>query len=159
LQADEFAGAAILAQHQLGMPEFFKEHDWDVTELLIKSCPAERNTTEDRRARYAFLWNNAEFEARLHRSWLWRQRSSWKDEIKSHYARFQVDDSSAFEERQAKTCLILEERLKELVGAVELFHGSYYTNHQIIAAIAKFIATRDPPNISRAYAPPEAKSS
>jgi hypothetical protein len=149
LQADEFVGAAILARPQLALPWFFKEYDWDVTELLICSPSVERNTSEDRRARYAFLWNEAELNGRLSGSWLWKQRELWKNEIRSYYSPFQAHGLGAFDDQQKKACLILEERLRELVGVVKLIHSSYYTNPEIIPAIARFIATREPPESSR----------
>jgi hypothetical protein len=49
------------------------------------------------------------------------------------------------EEAMAQTTIMLEQRMMELVGAIDLVHSSYYSNREIIDAIAEFIATGQRP--------------
>jgi len=48
--------------------------------------------------------------------------------------------------RLAQTTIMLEQRMTELVGSVDLVHSAYYVNDDVIDAIAEFLAAgRCPP--------------
>jgi hypothetical protein len=49
-------------------------------------------------------------------------------------------DEGSFERELARTWFTLEERAREVSGAVELNHALYYSNPDVIARIAAFLA-------------------
>ena len=48
---------------------------------------------------------------------------------------------------------MLEQRMVELVGSVDLVHSAYYANYVIIDAIAEFLASGRTPPDTRAAQP------
>jgi hypothetical protein len=153
----EFVGSLVAVDHELREPSYFDQHVWVVTEQLFEHPIAREIDSEARKARYKFLWNDEELERRVSSSWLWRQRDRWKKEIDARYAKFPELRTVTFDSQLKRTCLVLEERFKEMVGLVELSHSSYYSNSGIITAIAEFITSGTaPPNAKRAGEVPSA---
>jgi hypothetical protein len=74
---------------------------------------------------------------------------------------FVLEDSSSFAggsaklgpeefgEGLARICFTAEERIKEIIGAVELTHSLYYSNDGVIRAIVRFLETGAGPHGTR----------
>jgi hypothetical protein len=142
LSPQEFVRAMVTADTQIQQPDFFNEHVWSVTKMLVCEGPMREHKTEQREALYAFLWDDQGLQTRKAESWLWEQRGLWAKELSARYKRFDLaNQSEDLEKRLARACLMLEQRIKEMVGIVALTHSSYYTNKQVIEGIADFIAS------------------
>jgi hypothetical protein len=141
LLAEEFAEALIEPRNRLELPAFFRETAWDVAQLLVTAAPVRPATSGDRRARYAFLWDDAALEARKADSGLWQQINGIADTVRRRYRRYPEIDTGRVMTELARTSVALEERFKEMAGVVQLAHSSYYTNTTIIDGIARFLAT------------------
>ena len=152
LEAHEFVNSLVIVENQIRRPDIFAEYVWPVTARLMKGPEKRQGGAQGRVARYAFLWDDRELEARKKASWLWRQRTKWIEDVYSRYARFPEVRLDNLEERLARACLVLEEQFKEIAGIVELGHSAYYSNPEIIEATAEFIAYgRTPPDATMEY--------
>ena len=147
----EFAGANVVVRNNIGVPSVFDEGSGkNVTKEILECGPlveqgsreldSQSSTSQETPyARYAFLWDPELTLERLERSKLWEKIG---DSALKHLHDDDYGDTSSLrdEERelQEKT-LAIEERLKELSGAVELNHSTYYTNETVIEMVADFL--------------------
>jgi hypothetical protein len=142
----EFAGGLIIAKNSLQLPKYFKAESVDVTDILLASSPPTINAAvQTRDRRYAFLWDDVERRTRLSNSWLWHRVSMFDTELVRRYARLPQLEYSGIRQRLEVTCLMAEQRIREVAGTVELSHSSYYSNEKIIKIIANFIASGKSP--------------
>jgi hypothetical protein len=89
----------------------------------------------DDATRYAFLWDKRRFEEQCRRSWLL-----------PHIKRLLAGQSGAgLDPTTMLATLSLEERSREILGLVDLAHSHYYSNREVIAQIARFIARGELP--------------
>ena len=59
------------------------------------------------------------------------------------------DSSGTLDAETSIIALSVEERVREFVGLVDLSHSHYYSNREVIARIAKFVARGElPPGAS-----------
>jgi hypothetical protein len=134
LHPGEFDGAAISIQSNIGIPEIFDETVWDIAELAA-SVPSFLGVPADKE-RYKFLWSSDALAARITTSNTW----SLIESHRRHIERERGFDISA-EERLAlqRTCLVIEEKARELSGAVQLSHSGYYGHPEMLEAMAAFL--------------------
>jgi hypothetical protein len=138
--AQEFSSAMIVAKNSIGQPDYFEESIWDATRELALSALTNPEPAEHRMARYNFLWDALELERRKQSSKLWSHLAPLTTAISRRYRLYPGTNRDELERRLAQTSVMLEERMRELVGAVELVHSSYYGNQAIVAHLARFIA-------------------
>ena len=150
--ADEFDNALVVATADLDLPRHFAVTRHDVQHLLL-ATPLTSSTTLARAARYAFVADEAEMAKKIEESWLVKQVRQSTDEIAGRYARFDGGQAFALDQLH-RTCVVLEERLKEFAGAVQLTHSAYYSNPTVVEMVADFLATgTTAPPAPSAYAP------
>jgi hypothetical protein len=81
-------------------------------------------------------------EERLKESFTWRRVEPHLAELRARRER--GDTQSELEQFNLKVkrlCAIIDVRVREFGGMVELFHSEYYANDRIIQAIAQFLET------------------
>jgi hypothetical protein len=150
IPSHEFGQAMIAPANRIGLPGFFKEHVWDVTRMLLETPPVRSYTVDARASRYAFLWDADELAHRTKNSWIGARLDELAKPLAKRYRWFPDVQLPELKKRVAITSMVLEERMRELIGAVELTHSAYYTNPRIITAIAEFIATGRAPEEAEA---------
>ena len=107
---------------------------------------------EGRKERFAFLWDKRELERLKSRSSLWPRFDLADRSLARRYRPFPQVREAELMDRLAQTTIMLEQRMAELVGSVDLVHSAYYTNDVIIDAIAEFLASgRTPPGARAAH--------
>lgn len=162
----ELIGARIWVRHHLLIPKYFKEDFWDLTEEVLDTTrptpPRSPALGSDLAQRYAFLTNPSVLNARRTaaekacaqkrddstRGW-WGSVYAMHKLLYARYERAYVDEFFVYaqlkqEQEQfindlAQINFTIEERIKELTGAVELNHSMYYSNDKIISQIAEFL--------------------
>jgi hypothetical protein len=139
ISVTDFSDGVIMSRTRMGNP-LFKVTEWDVTEQLVKAPPVPAPLSESTVIRYQFLWGDKEREERLKKSWLWTQLQPHLGEIYHRYRGLPAWEREKIEGQLQTTSLVLEERLRELVGVVSVMHTSYYTNPKVINGIADFIS-------------------
>src|SRR5262245_10307238 len=142
LPAREFENALIVPDHTLRRPDVFAETVEDVGRVLISTPPVNVKTAsaEARAERYSAIWDRTARDNQAEKSWLWKQVKHSFEQIARRHRDAQGGDLSGLEEHLLTTSLVLEERIRELTGVIELVHSSYYTNAEIIDKISRFIA-------------------
>lgn len=106
-----------------------------------RACTSGENHSRDemeREDRYSFLWSEAELERRKLKSWLWTRVGQYKGEISNYYKGF--ESAPLADDVLARSCVTLEERAKEAIGAVGLTHLAYHSDPLIVGAVADFLA-------------------
>ncbi len=141
MPAREFSRAVIVARKSIEYPDFFNETEWEVSRMLINSAPPKKVSDHEGSKRYSFLWDRDKRERLKNNSWLWNEVEESLPGIERRYRSIPSIDRDAVKQRLLNTCLVLEERMREVVGAVELVHSAYYSNPIIIEGVAQFIAT------------------
>lgn len=106
-------------------------HTWRIPAQIAREPP--HAATADTVARYAFLWDPRSFEEKLRTSWLIPR-------IRPLMARSRHPDDAPLDGATAMIALSLEERMREIIGLVDLAHSHYYSNREVISRIARFIA-------------------
>jgi hypothetical protein len=96
--------------------------------------------SEEAMQRYAFLRDPVLRDEKVKASWLWGQVEPSLAEIESRHEGFPQIDKSLARETLVNTCLTMEERMREWIGAAGFNHSAYYTSDKIIDTIATFIA-------------------
>jgi hypothetical protein len=135
----EFVGSMVAVDHVYEddpKHPLFDQHVWFVTEQLLENPVSPK----DRKARYKFLWDKDELQQRLSQSILWKRVVEQKEHIDRRNRQFGLEGEER-EDRLKRACVMLEERLWEMIGLVGVSHSSYYNDRRITCAIAKFIAT------------------
>jgi len=130
-----------MTSHKIDQPKWFMETAWDVGKDLLASAAGRDSSGQAWTNRYSFLWDEVERRQRLESSWLREHLQAQTQTILARYRRIPNVDVAILEDTIVNTSLVLEERVKEVIGAVELTHSSYYTNETVIRGIARFIAT------------------
>ena len=115
---------------------------WDVTKILLSpasegpSRPAAESQASQ--GRYDFLWNQDLFKRKLATSFLW---NAYTRTAKLRRWRRPLYEPESLQ----RACVILEEKVLAVLGAINLDHSNYYNNEKIIQAISEFlIAGRRP---------------
>jgi hypothetical protein len=119
-----------------------RDHLWVVTGDLARGTPPSPASTAA--ARYAFLWSRDKFDEQLRKSQLLKQ-------VERLFAQRDrgAGKSPPLDTATTYLALTLEERVREIVGLVDLAHSHYYSNKEVIARIARFIATGElPPGVA-----------
>ena len=148
----QFAPGLLMVTHQIDLPRFFDEYLWNVTEILITQSPIRPLSVEGRKERFAFLWDKRELERLKSQSSLWPRFDLADRSLARRYRPFPQVREAELMDRLAQTTIMLEQRMAELVGSVDLVHSAYYTNDVIIDAIAEFLASgRTPPGARAAH--------
>lgn len=143
----EMKRARIEVRARLDMPSIFDETSWDVTRRLVgrplirgrSGADSEQIQLEQR---YAYLWNECELTRKAATSRLWQ--AVLKTLAASPYSQ---------SKQLMQGSILIEQRLEELVGAVDYIHCTYYRDDVITDAIAEFIVTG---RYSRGQASPRA---
>jgi len=146
LNPQHFESGLLRVSHSIKLPRFFDEYVWNVTELLVKRPPVRSVSAEGRDERFAFLWDDQALERAKSQSLLWPQFLEAEPSLARRYRLFPQIQTPEFMKRLAQTTIMLEQRMTELVGSVDLVHSAYYVNDDVIDAIAEFLAAgRCPP--------------
>jgi hypothetical protein len=111
---------------------------WLVTDDLAREAPSRAERTAEER--YAFLWDDDKL----------REQSFVSPLLKQLWPLLTRRDPDLgvplpLDDPTARVILTLEERMRELLGLVDLSHSHYYSNRRVIAGIARFIATGELP--------------
>jgi hypothetical protein len=149
----QFAPGLLIVNHRINLPRFFDEYLWNVTEILITQSPIKPLSVEGRKERFAFLWDKRELERLKRQSMLWPRFDLADRSLARRYRPFPQVRETELMERLAQTTIMLEQRMVELVGSVDLVHSAYYTNDVIVDAIAEFLASGRTPPDARAARP------
>jgi hypothetical protein len=111
---------------------------WDVTNILLSGTSEEPShpaaETEDSQGKYDFLWNQELFDAKLATSFLWKAYT--KTAKLRRWGRPLYEPESL-----QRACVTLEQKILDVLGAINLDHSHYYNNEKIIQAIAEFLIT------------------
>lgn len=155
----ELKHARVVARSSIGLPEFFEEDLWDITEdMILNNSKVEASDVQPfaKPKRYGFLVDNEaltnkmrdsiETDSGLWNSMVGEMRSLEQRERK--FTRYlDVDRETTelwrndFNEKLAKITFSVEERAKEVTDSIELNHSHYYNSDKVIANIAKFLET------------------
>jgi hypothetical protein len=159
LRPIDFRGARVVVRTTPGVSRLIREHTWCVAQALLSERPAtadspapDGNARSEAAAavgRYAFLWDPDLLAEKSRQSRIWHHLASSLPDMRRRYG---SEDAGAGDETWVRhvadlqlVSVTLEERLRELAGLVELAHSQYYSNHLVIDAIARFIATGTSP--------------
>jgi hypothetical protein len=134
VEASELRDASVEVDVYPRLRRVIEDHLWVVTGDLAREPPsrAEGSAVE----RYAFLWDRNALQKQVSKSTLFEHL--WPLLVQrdpASGARLPLDDTTS------AIILTLEERIRELLGLVDLSHSHYYSNDEVIAGIARFIAT------------------
>ena len=157
LPANELRRSRIQVSPSLDIPDVFDVETWPVTpDLLDESMALGRpaaNAQESLR-RYQHLVNDEELDRRIagdagrHSHLSWAQLETHLPVMYDGYCRsFALEngtvplDEAGYRREVAQIWFTLQERTRELVGAVELNHSLYYANPHVVRRIADFLAS------------------
>lgn len=138
----EFEDAAVKASADLDLEKHFAVTTFDAQEALMRA-PLLMAASGDSN-RYRFVVDKSAMELKIQESWLVAQMEQTMDDLFRRVSAREETRTQMHEDFK-RTCVILEERLKEFSGAVQLTHSSYYTNDHIIDRVADFIAVGPAP--------------
>jgi hypothetical protein len=144
LHVQEFSNAVVTLQKELHIPGVFEAGEVvDVTRPFAEARL--RKPSPATPARLDFLWDQSALGERLQESFTWRKVQPYLRELRVRMVR--QDDEFELEIR--RLCAIIDVRVREFGGMVELFHSWYYADNKIIQAIAQFLEKeiRPPPII------------
>ncbi|MBK9948284.1 MAG: hypothetical protein IPP12_14000 [Nitrospira sp.] len=168
IPAEDLSGARILIQSRLNEPALFDEYFWDITTtVLSQEEGTDRNKMPNAglglQQRYAHIFNDdilcqkQGVQIKKEKS-LWSKITGQAEFLYSRYEKgFILEPTTAqgggidqltFEQFQRELALnwfTVSERLKEISGAVELTHSTYYSNEEVIEAIARFLSSGTTP--------------
>ncbi len=120
---------------------FRPEWAWDVSRRL-SGIAITRPGASDAGSRFEFLWDDEALATRAARSDTW---SGLEDRVPDILGRFAAEERPEELRRLMRVCLMLEERVRELGGAVELAHSQYYGDPEVVAAVARFLESGETP--------------
>ena len=142
LPADELRQSVVRAREQLHANADYETRSYDVTRELISAPPQTRPDQGGSAKRYEFLWNDEQLDAQLVHSKTWEKIAPQTDDVLRSQGLAATEDHVRDLQR---TCAMVDTRLKELGGAIELMHSSYYSNDEILDLIADFLV--DPASV------------
>ena len=90
---------------------------------------------------FSFLWDSAKLADMERSSILWKRVRGSLGQVDSRFGKFDASGRASEEARLLRGCLILQERIKGIVGAIELTHSAYYSNDDVIRGIASFLVS------------------
>jgi hypothetical protein len=131
--------AHVAAGTRIALDEVFDEGDvWDVTAESLRLQPF-RNVERELN-RFAFLLPGSQLPP---------------PDTKDHFLYLSLSEQRARsrqssprdEERMLKTALVIDERLREATGAIDLVHSSYYGSRTVIEGTAAFLVSGIRPRI------------
>jgi hypothetical protein len=141
LPSYEFSHAAVTPKKELDVPGIFEAGEVvSVTKLFAKTRLVAPSPATP--AQFDFLWDQTALEERLKESFTWRRIEPYLDELRARRGRGDnQSELEKFELEVNRLCAMIDVRVREFAGMVELFHSEYYANDKIIEAIARFIET------------------
>jgi hypothetical protein len=117
-------GRRIVVAERIGVPAIFnEEHFWEATPSAL-AMPSFRTLARDI-GRYKFLVSGAELPEPEEKQSLFRA----------------LRQQGVSDSEMLKTALMVDERVREAVGAVQLAHSLYYGNEEVIRRVATFVST------------------
>jgi hypothetical protein len=143
LPPHEFNSANLAVRPDIRVPGVFDEGKvWDVAELVAGApslLPAEVE-----KERYAFLWSPDTLAERLAQSRIWPRLDT-----PEYWSMLTRERGYSLGEEEflglKRACLVIEEKARELGGAVQLTHSGYYGHPAIVDAVAAFLVTGQRP--------------
>lgn len=144
----EFENATVKASADPGLPGFFDVTPLDAQDLLMTAPLVVAGAADA--SRYRFMVDKAAMEFKVRQSWLVKEMDQTMQEVLNR-PDLTPEAREGIRNDFHRTCVILEERLKEFSGAVQLTHSSYYTNADIIDRVAHFLAHGTLPKDDPAY--------
>lgn len=134
LPIHEFSNAVVIPLKELKVPDVFETGDVvDVTQLFAMArltLPPPATP-----AGFDFLWDQSALEEWLEKSFTWPKVKPYLSDLKARTGR----NDDPFELEVKRLCAIIDVRVREFGGMVELFHSKYYADEQVITAIAQFL--------------------
>ncbi len=141
LPIHEFSNAVVTPKKELDVPGVFEAGEVvDVTKLFAKTRLTRPSPATP--AQFDFLWDQTALEERIKKSFTWKKLEPHLEELRARKGR--GDNQSEFEQFKfevKRLCAIIDVRVREFAGMVELFHSEYYAHDKIIEAIARFLET------------------
>jgi hypothetical protein len=154
----ELRRARIHVSSSLDLPGAFDVEEWSIGKEVLdesaSSAPAPQSA-EEISTRYKHLVDDTELKLKVKESvackalFSWERVQSFMPEMYDRYLRsFSAEakgsalDRDKFQREVARMWFTLQERTKEVIGAVELNHSLYYANPRVIQRIADFLADR-----------------
>jgi hypothetical protein len=124
----------------------------DVTKLFAETRLAVPSPATP--VQFDFLWDQTALEERLKESFTWKKLEPHLDELRGRRGRgASQSEFEQFKFELKRLCAIIDVRVREFAGMVELFHSEYYANDTIIEAIARFLETGARPRSLEPTAP------
>ena len=140
----EMEDARIEVRSRLdSVPGLLSSVSWAIERQLAAAEPP-RQVREPSRL-YPFLWDDTRLDERLAESAVWRRVERELQVVLRRLGRLEEEDRQARIRRLQRICLTLEERGREVIGSIELLHSAYYARPDFVRAIARFLATGEPP--------------
>jgi hypothetical protein len=151
----EFDRAQITTGLRTG-EHLIHESEWDVTRALISTPPksvikAVSSGGFGGELPFSFLWDSAKLAAEKEGSDLWERVQRALPEAGNGLGELEEPGKESEKERLLRASLILQERVKGILGAIELTHSTYYTNDEVILGIAGFLMYGETPATSGFY--------
>ena len=143
---NELSTARLVVGSRLGIPAWFEESYRDVADLLLHAPPESAPTVraEAAAARYEFLLVEDRLQEKLRSSIIWKKLQGSLPDLRRRYG---AQDAAMIDRDLALNVVALEERIKEIVGNIDLNHSWYYTNEDVIRMIANFILKATPSEV------------
>ena len=132
----EFKGAFVKVDKKIGIGRLFNEQEFDVSKMAANTALTQASSQDGNR--YSFLWDQRECLRRLEHSWMWPKV---KEDLAQSLKLYGPKEQDQRKDELKLTCISIEERLKELAGAIQLAHSSYYGNDEVIRRIGRFLET------------------
>lgn len=175
LPPDQLRGARIQVRNSLDLPEVFDETFWDITSDVLRNGFGDQPDKESPRSgldphRYSHITDSNELKRKLQcrlrptnedkttkKNWLQQLWIALPTLYRRYESGFILEDSPSvagysaklgleeFGDSLARIGFTAEERIKETIGTVELTHSLYYSNDDVIRAIARFLETGESP--------------
>jgi hypothetical protein len=139
MHAREMYDAIIEPQKEIGVPEFFDERLRDVSTDLLDEPPVAAASSAVVLENYMFLWNKEALDKAVEASATWPEILKNSKEIVERYHGYSNFEFEKFGRRLLYTSLMLEMRIREVIGSASLMHCTYYANNKIVDEIAEFI--------------------
>ena len=141
----EFSLARITTEPWIGVP-LIREWVWDVSRLLVLTPPksatnAGPNETRGDKVRFSFLWDSKALADKEGESVLWERVRKSLPKAGGWHGAFEAGGEANGNDRLLRGCLILQEHIKGIAGAIELTHSAYYSNDDVIRGIASFLVS------------------
>lgn len=99
------------------------------------------NETRGDNVPFSFLWDSKALADKEGESVLWERVRKSLPKAGGWHGAFEAGGEANGNDRLLRGCLILQEHIKGIAGAIELTHSAYYSNDDVIRGIASFLVS------------------